>query len=81
MFTVEQRNGHPDFGGHSAMCGTCGAGIGYVFACGDDPHPRLREMWNRRATAGEQRGSAGVTVLDHQSFSPSATDDPGIGHE
>jgi hypothetical protein len=48
MFTVEERDGHPDFGGHSAMCGSCGAGIGYVFACMDDPKPLLMELWNKR---------------------------------
>ena len=36
-FTVEQRAEHPDFGGQSVMCFTFGSGIGYVFACGDDP--------------------------------------------
>lgn len=50
MFTVEQRAEHPDIGGHSVMCGSCGAGIGYVYACGDDPKPILTEMWNRRMT-------------------------------
>jgi Lar family restriction alleviation protein len=49
MFAVEQRNGHPDFGGHSAMCATCGAVVGYVFACGGDPTPLLLEQWNKRA--------------------------------
>jgi hypothetical protein len=53
MFTVEQRENHPDFGGHSAMCGTCGAGIGYVFACGDDPLPLLSEQWNKCVTGTE----------------------------
>lgn len=48
MFTVEEREGHPDFGGHSAMCGSCGAGVGYVFACMDDPKPLLMELWNKR---------------------------------
>ncbi len=53
MFTVELREGHPDFGGHAAMCGTCGAGVGYVFACGDDPQPLLAEQWNKRVTSTE----------------------------
>ena len=53
MFTVEQRENHPEFGGHSAMCGTCGAGIGYVFACGDDPQPLLMEKWNKRVLSSD----------------------------
>lgn len=53
MFTVERRKNHPDIGGHSAMCGTCGAGIGYVFATGDDPRPLLAEQWNKRTTGAK----------------------------
>ena len=62
MFTVEQRENHPDYGGHSAMCGTCGAGICYVFACGDDPRPILMEQWNRRAALVSDDGMVRVPI-------------------
>lgn len=56
VFTVEERTAHPEYGGHSIMCMTCGAGIGYLFACGDDPQPRLLEMWNARALPAAPTG-------------------------
>lgn len=63
-FTVEQRVEHPDYGGHSAMCFTCGAGIGYVFACKDSPHQRLSEMWNKRQARAGAKESQPVAPSD-----------------
>jgi hypothetical protein len=45
--------GSPDNGGHFIQCtnACCGASMGLVFACGDDPKPLLKDRWNNRVNA------------------------------
>lgn len=43
-------------GMHGIGCAACGAGTAGIFACGDDPKPRLVELWNRRALCTRSGG-------------------------
>lgn len=70
MFTVEQREDHPDVGGHSAMCGSCGAGVGYIFACGEDPRPRLAELWNKRTAPPKEIAVAAQHFVENHYSGP-----------
>lgn len=42
-----------DFGGQYIECEECHAATCLVFACMDDPKPKLIELWNRRQLAIE----------------------------
>jgi len=47
---VTAKNEHTDLsGGYYIECAACLACTGLRYACGEDPRPRLAELWNRRA--------------------------------
>jgi hypothetical protein len=53
---VDDDEHNPNSGGQYIECANvrCGISTGLIFACGDDPKPRLLEIWNTRATPPAQ---------------------------